>query len=225
MLAATIGLGTKLELELFDENGDIVRPALLSQFETEQKDGTLLILTPIREGILVPVHRGSQMNVIFERKGDLCSFSAIVAERVREGNLHKLVVRPVSEIKKIQRRTFFRFETVLDVRYRIFASLRDEEDVRGNFVTGLTRDISGGGVCLLMKDKPELGSFIEGTLKLDADMTFIGRIVRIIAIRDTGIFKYEIGVMFTDIDNRSRERIISFIFELQRSLLKKGWST
>lgn len=34
---------------------------------------------------------------------------------------------------------------------------------------------------------------------------------------------YETGVEFKKIENRDREKIISYIFEVQRERLKKGW--
>lgn len=224
MLAESIGLGTKLELELIAVNGEIIRPALLSQFEAEVEEGVLIVLMPIRNGIYMPLNRGTEMNVIYETKGELCSFRATVLDRAREGNVHMLRLRALTEIKRIHRRTFYRFETVRDVRYRVFDSLKDDEIMRGSYVKGITKDISGGGLCILMQDKPELGAFVEGMLTLDEEMAFTGRVVRIIAVQSTGVFRYEIGVMFTELDNRSQNRIIRFIFELQRSLLKKGWS-
>lgn len=216
--------GLKLELELYDENGDVIRPALVSQFESIDAEEVIEILTPIREGVLYPVHKGDKMGVIYEKDGDLFSFTAVMLERKREGNVHLLRIKALTEIQRIQRRSFFRFDTVQDVSYRLFESVLLEDEERGPFKKSITKDISGGGVCILMEDKPSMGNLIEGELQLSGDVKFMGKVVRVIAMRESGRFKYEIGVMFTKIDNRSRERIISFIFETQRNLLKKGWS-
>jgi c-di-GMP-binding flagellar brake protein YcgR len=65
---------------------------------------------------------------------------------------------------------------------------------------------------------------VEGKLLLNQDILFIGRVVRVINIHDRGKYNYEIGIEFDDISNMNRERIIGYIFEEQRKLLRKGWT-
>ena len=216
-------LGCKLELELYDNDGEHNVPLLVSQFESDSPDGTLNILAPIHEGRIYPIRRGTKMDIIYEKNGELFKFSAETVERKISGNIYLLAVKPLSEEERLQRRTFFRFSTILDVQYRMFRELEEED--RGTFKKTITRDISGGGLCLLTNEKPHYGWYIEGVLNIQRDIPFIGRIVRVINVHDKGKFNYEVGVEFVEIKNPDREKIIGFIFDSQRKLLKKGWLT
>lgn len=223
MYKTKLTLGTKLELELYDESGNRIVPVLVSQFEAITPDNTLEILSPIHEGRIYPVHRGSSLDVIFEKNGDLYRFSAVALERKLVGNIHILRIKPVSEEEQIQRRVFFRFNCILDIQYRYFAKWTKPDD-RGTYEKGLTKDISGGGLCLCSSSKPEYGWFVDGILMANVKIPFIGRVVRVINVHDKGKFNYDIGVEFMQIANMDRERIISYIFDEQRKLLKKGWT-
>jgi c-di-GMP-binding flagellar brake protein YcgR len=224
MIKTKLTLGTKLELELYDANGDKIVPTLISQFEAVLPDGSMEILSPILEGRIYPVHRGTNLDVIYEKNGDLYRFASQALGRKLEGNIHLLRIKPLSEVEKIQRRYFFRFNCVRDVDYRIFAHRETKEEERGDYKKGITKDISGGGICLCSDIRPEIGWYVEGKLLLNQDILFIGRVVRVINIHDRGKYNYEIGIEFDDISNMNRERIIGYIFEEQRKLLKKGWT-
>lgn len=224
MFKTNLTLGTKLELELIDEDGEKTVPTLVSQFETLLPDGTMEILSPIVEGRIYPVRRETFMNVIYQKGGDLFRFAAQAVGRRLDGNIHILRIKPLSEEEKIQRRYFFRFKCVRDVVYRMYPEKETREEDRGEYRNGMTKDISGGGICLLSDIKPEIGWYVEGRLRINQDIPFIGRVVRAINVHDGGRYDYEVGVEFIDITNMNRERIISYIYDEQRKLLKKGWT-
>ncbi|MCX7772498.1 MAG: PilZ domain-containing protein [Clostridia bacterium] len=218
-------LGTKLELELYNNNGERIMPFLVSQFETRLPDGTIEILAPISEGRIYPVHRGTKMDVVFERNGDLKKFSALALERKMAGNIYLLHVQPTSGEEHLQRRNFFRFNCLVDMKYRMFEDKATKNEDRGEFKKAITKDVSGGGICMLTNEKPNYGWCLEGRINLSSEVKFLGRIVRIINVHDKAKFDYEVGLEFIEISNMEREKIISYIFESQRKLLKKGWST
>ncbi|HHW22803.1 MAG TPA: hypothetical protein GXX26_07985 [Clostridiaceae bacterium] len=218
-------LGDKLEVELYDNNNQRIHPLLVSQFERFLPDGSMEIHAPIQGGRIFPVHRGVEMDIIYERKGELYKIRAVALERNIDGRIYLLRVMPKSGEEHIQRRGFFRFGCILDVKYRMFANKDTKAEDRGTFIKAITKDISGGGLCLLTNEKPVYGWYIEGNLDIGFNLNFIGRIVRVFDIRDKGKFKYETGVEFVDIREMDREKVISFIFDSQRKLLKKGWST
>jgi len=224
MIKTNLTLGTKLELEIYAANGEKVVPTLISQFEAILPDGTMEMLSPILEGRIYPVRRGTHLHVIYEKDGKLYTFVSEALDRRLEGNIHILQIRPLSEEEQIQRRYFFRFKCVRDVEYRMFADRDSGEEERGDFKVGITKDISGGGICLCTDSKPEIGWFVEGRLKIHQVIPFIGRVVRVINVNDRGRYNYEVGIEYIEITNMNRERIISYIFEEQRKLLKKGWT-
>lgn len=218
-----IGLGTKIELELYDKDGEKLRPLLVSQYEAyDEAINLMLIHAPFFEGKIYPVHPMTIMDIIFSKEGDTYVFRAEAAERVDEAGILMLKVRPVSPIQKIERRSFFRMECELGIRYRVVQpTLPDEE--RESYINSRTRDISGGGVCMKTGEQLEAGSIVEAFLTLDRTIRFIGMVVRCIAVRDAGRISYETGIEFKTIENKDREKIISYVFETQRDRLKRGW--
>ena len=110
------------------------------------------------------------------------------------------------------------------MEYRFFESGEIKPEDRGNFEKGITKDISGGGICLCTNAKPEYGWFVEGWLALNERIKFTGRVVRVINVYDRGKYNYDVGIEFVEIANMDRERVIGFIFDEQRKLLKKGWT-
>jgi len=224
MTFSEIRIGTKLSITLYNEEGEPSGTGLTSQFESLGRDGAVVILMPMKEGMFVPVLPDEILEVGFERGNTVYSFRAIARERTREGRLRFLHVLPETEIESIQRRDFYRFSHMMACSYRLLREPIPPEAERGPFRSTSTCNMSGGGLGLLFEDKPEMGMNIEGKLDIAGGVRFVGAIVRMEQLAAGSAYRYEAGVSFLKIENRERERIISYIYESQRNLLKKGWT-
>ena len=111
----------------------------------------------------------------------------------------------------------------LEADYRVIETLPIEDTGHETYTKTVTRDISGGGVCLVTDEKFSAGTLLEAFLKLDRKIRFVGVVARSIPIREKGKLLYETGIEFKIIENKDRERVISYVFETQREQLKKGW--
>ena len=219
-----IGLGTKLELDLFDEDGNKIPAVFISQFGGYDIDKNMMeIYAPIFQGNIYPVTPKMQMDVIFSKGKHTFLFTAEAIERVYEGNIALLYIKPVSAIEKVERRFFFRMEFQLEIQYRAFKLLLPDNEMRGDFIKSITRDISGGGVCLICEESLEKGTYVEAFLNLDKRVRFVGVVVRSLEEKNKGVITYETGIKFVRIENKDREQIISYVFKTQRERLKKGW--
>lgn len=219
-----IGIGTKIELELYDSNGDKLTPVLVSQYETyDEKTNQMEIHVPFYEGKIVPVHSGAIMDVIFSKGSDTYAFKAQAISREVQETIAILKIQPVSPIGKIERRSFFRMNCALEAEYRIVETLPIEDTGQEIFLRTITRDISGGGVCLVTDSRLKKGTMLEAYLMLERKVRFMGVVARSIEFREKGKIMYETGIEFKMIENRDRERIISYVFESQRDRLKKSW--
>ncbi|NLY18739.1 MAG: flagellar brake protein [Clostridiaceae bacterium] len=219
-----IGLGTKLELELFNEEGKKIPAVFVSQFGGfDEELNVMEIYAPIFQGNIYPVTPKTQMDVFFSKGKETFSFKAEALERFYEGNIVLLHIIPVSPIEKIERRTFFRMDCELSVQYRTFDILLPDEEMRGDFINARTRNISGGGICLVTKEKLEKGIFVEAYIRLKQKLRFVGVVIRTIEVKNRGRIEYESGIEYIRIENRVREKIISYVFRTQREILKKGW--
>lgn len=223
MIKTRLKLGDKLELEINDEAYKIEQP-LVSQFDSQFPDGTMEILSPIYRGRVLYIAPNTKIDVIYQHEGSLYKFGAVALVSRFLGRIGMLRIKPVSEEVRIQRRNFFRIACVLDIEYRLYEE-KNTPEMRGDFKKGLTKDISGGGICLLMNERPEPGCFLEGKLNIGQEIAFTGKVLRVMRTENNEVYSYETSLEFTGISEKAREKLISFIYDYQRRLLKKGWYT
>ncbi|MHB8064726.1 MAG: PilZ domain-containing protein [Ruminiclostridium sp.] len=94
-----------------------------------------------------------------------------------------------------------------------------------NFIEihGRTIDLSGGGLSALTGSPLIKNNELHGKLELEDDsiIDFNGKVIRCIKNIVNDELKYVSSISFTDIDYKNREKIVGFIFNQQRLLLKK----
>ncbi|AIS52509.1 putative glycosyltransferase [Thermoanaerobacter kivui] len=183
-----------------------------SQVQDISKDGSILIDTPIYSGHLVPVRVGSIIQVIYFTKQGLFTFYAKVLNRF-SGKLPLLEIMPISSVERLQRRQYFRLEKIIPFTYTI------KDDEEGKVYKGIIQDISGGGLRCKVDKKLEIGTVINCNFTLNKEISVSGKVVRFEELLEKG---YEIGLCYIDIDEKMREKIISYIFEEQRKSRLKG---
>ncbi|ORT99193.1 Flagellar protein [Anaerovibrio sp. JC8] len=123
------------------------------------------------------------------------------------------------KVQKIQHREFVRMK----IEQPLVVHLVDEEDTKESMLFTTTVDLSGGGICFLL-DKPlEVGKQIS--VELD-DIPGIGlfrstaSVVRYAEFEDNGNIGYHIGAKFTRLNPKIQDKIVNFIFDLQRKASK-----
>lgn len=221
-------VGSKLELELFDNNGVRAQKTLISEYEWMVDDDTIAIAAPISERKIVPVPAGSSMNIYFLKQYDsdinLYKFRAIVKNRYDADNLKVLLVTKEGEITRVQRRNYYRLDMLLEVSYRSIGPGRGGYTGDKQFKKSLAVNLSGGGICLLLDDEFEAGDLIECEMTFDRikNIKFCGKVVRFDESDREGRYKYKAGVAYIEIDENDRETVVRYIFQEQRKLLRKG---
>lgn len=216
-----LNLGLKLELQLLGNDGIRINNPFVSEFEWAENKDILFVAAPIYEGRLYPVQIGTKVAVLFIKENNLYEFTAKVIDRESKHNLAMLKIQALSPIEKVQRREFFRFDTSIPVNYRIISTVNTKSTE--DYIKTVTRDLSGGGLCIRLKEPIELDNFLDCELFISTKVCFIGRVVRLTKYDAMqGIYKYEVGVYFEKIEEALREKVISYIFQEQRRLLKKG---
>ena len=91
----------------------------------------------------------------------------------------------------------------------------------------ITKDISGGGVCIIVPDEKEVGTTFYGSLELPSEkISFKGKVVRIQERENDGEINYEVGIQFIEIEDSDREIIIKYVMQEQmierRNRLKRS---
>lgn len=175
-------------------------------------DGTLSVEVPIYNGHYVPIRIGTKLHIAFFNKNGLFAFDGVVVNR-HLGNIPLIQLKRTTDIEKLQRRQFYRLEKIIEFKYKI----SEDDDI---MEAGIIRDISGGGFNAKIKKKLQEGMIIHCYINLSDDIEEIVqkcKVVRCNFIEDG----YEIAVQYVDIEDRLREKIISFIFNEQRKLKRR----
>lgn len=215
----------------------------LPAFVYEVVDDTRIIISnPIHEGHLYAMEKQYQYYFRFyiENNG-MYLFKGIVIRRMQYDNLPSVLIELVSEIKKIQRRKFFRvtfkskgaviiernksdeeLKVELARAQRKFQTTRDvivDETVEEK-VPFESLDLSGGGIRIRIKKSFELGDFITGEVLLESvAIRFTGEVTRV-EKKDNSV--YEVGIKFVGLDESTQSKIVGYVFDIERNLIKKG---
>ena len=220
--------GTKLELELCDEEGKKLDYSLVSEFEWLVDSKTLMIAAPIHEGVIYPLRIRTTINVYFIRKAgweyELYLFKAIISGREMNENIALLRIAVISDIERVQRRQYFRLGCSLPVKFRVVESMNEMVNESIQFRKTIADNLSGGGICLLLEDKLDVGKLVECEITTGEkkEVKFFGKVIRYEKSELEGKFKYEAGIVYIKINNNDREAVVKYIFNEQRKLRKKG---
>jgi len=223
MNLSELKIGTRIGLVVSSEIPVNDRPSLVSEFEWADEDNQAYIAAPILEGVIYPIKIGANIEAYFIEKLELYKFNAEVLNRGVKDNIALLKIKIIGGFERIQRRQYFRFDCSVFIKYREINIFEDEEENQ-ILKKALTRDLSGGGLCLLTDVKLETGKILGFELKLDENLSinFLGTIIRTSLSDRNEKYNYEIGISFKKIENKDREALIRYIFNEQRKLRQKG---
>lgn len=202
-------------------------------------DGTMVLTNPTVRARLVPLHKGEHYDGYFFLRDKIYVAEFTVEKPYMEGNVRVVRVRLTSDLKKYERRQFFRFETTVDIRYLLLTAANTaefKEAVKKNnllqmqgFKDGTTLDISGGGIRFYSKEMIPESSMVIVHMEVEIDgqkknHIFLGKVLYCERHRD----KREIYIhrtQFVDYKQDVREELVQYIFKCQRDRLKKQNST
>ena len=238
MLSKYVKLGDKLELETIDNSKGRDELSEKKNYRSQVYDivseDQIKIAMPMEQGkvILLPVD--GEYNICFYTQTGLYQCLARVIDRYKSDNIFVLVMELTTDIRKYQRREYYRLNCVLDMKAR---SVSDSDNVKGpteqvhfldtdlTFSNGTMVDISGGGARFISKDRYPKGSNIQFafTLFVNGKLTeykLLGRVLYSEELESrAGSFEHRI--QFINIMNDERESIIKFIFEEERKIRRR----
>ncbi len=178
----------------------------------------LVVAMPMSKGYPVMFSKGNIFygKVIF--KGSAYQFSSKLLEK----KIYPLPVWVISEpnnIKQIQQRNFVRIDARLTVNVQL-VQLNDFPEP----MDAITRDISGGGVLLILKRRLYNGDHVK--LEIDiptcASIRCNGQIVRVEKPQED-VMVYWTAVRFTEIMESDRSKIIQYVFKKQLERRQRGF--
>jgi len=180
-------------------------------------DKIIVISGPIEKGVLIPMHIGAELNLSYyiEDVGRY-SFKGIVRRRSIK-KIYLLEIERITEFQKVQLRDYYRLFSKLPV-------MKYFEKVADNIIEEkcISQDISGGGLKIKSNYSHKRGDIVECDIRIEKSIVSIkGKIVRVNTIDDRN-YKFSYGIKFFEVDQKSQEIIVRYVFDEQRKLRKKG---
>jgi len=196
-------------------------------------DDKVEIAMPFDKGKLVLLSVDEEYDVYFYTRAGLYQCFARITDRYKRDNLYIISLDMTSNLRKHQRREYYRFSCSLEMKTRNLA-VEEIAAVAKNeicLVPGLPlrrsiiADISGGGLRFIASEQYEPGSLIycnwqlvyQGTLK---EYNLVGKVLFSEPIeKKPGEFEHRL--QYINANATEREEIIHYIFEEERTYRKR----
>lgn len=236
MLSKVIAEGDKIDLQEVTrgtaDNGGEQKTYYSVVYEILSED-TLEIMMPMEQTKLILLPVDTEYDLLFYGKSGLYQCFARVIDRYKSNNVYILVMELTSNLRKYQRREYYRFSCVLEMGARKL----EEEEIRAvesspymELQPGLPLkrsvivDISGGGLRFMSEQRYEPDSLIccnyyllKGGRRKKYEV--IGKVLAVRELENKpGTFEHR--VQYYNLDVGTREEIIKFIFEEERKIRK-----
>ncbi len=238
MLSKLIQAGCKLDLEAVtrlkhaddqEENKKIYHSQVYDVLSEERMEiympmeQTKLILLPVDGVFDATFYVGENLYQCFVR----------VIDRYKSNNIYILLLEMTSNLRKVQRREYYRFSCALDMCHRLLM----EDEVRlvekGNYTLtpglplkrSVIVDISGGGLRFMSEQEYEPDSLIYCSyyLQVGGKTKQCETLGRILSVKELEHKKgqFEHRVQYVNMGAGDREEIIRYIFEEERKNLNR----
>lgn len=237
MLTRLVSPGDKVDLQaverLREENEDD-KKIYYSQVHDILSSDRMEIIMPTEKTKLILLPIDSVYDMVIYAQGTIYQCFVRITDRYKSNNLYILVVELTSNLRRYQRREFYRYSCALDMSAR---TLADEEikllEKKEKFKPiqgfpskkGIIVDISGGGLRFIAETEYEKDCLIYCTYQLmlndvQRECGMVGRVLSVKPVENRdGV--YEHRVKYINIEVEKREEIIRYIFQEERKNRKK----
>lgn len=238
MLSKFIAPGDRIEMQRVErikgaqeeENSRIFLSSVHEIIAEDQME----VIMPMEKTKLILLPVDTEYDVTIYGQTGLFQCFARVVDRYKSNNVYLLALELTSNLRKHQRREYYRFSCALEMCSR---NLEEEEikaiDEKRPYVLtpglpikrSVIVDISGGGLRFLSTQKYEPESMIYCSYHLlkkgeKKQIEVVGKVLTVNELENRR-GTYEHRVQYVNVDVDTREQIIQFIFEEERKNRKR----
>ena len=226
-----ISVGNKIEINIIKDRNvrkDEEKVTYVSQI-LDFDGGQISAALPMREGHLITLEVNSNLECYFYTASGIYKAHAHITSRYKKENLYMMNLELKDELKKFQRRQFFRLpcniittlrtlsvSEVLD--YSMKHEVKDNTDAQ--VVQGVIVDISGGGTRVFSKSRYKSGDYVYMNFPLEMNIGIknVSVLAKVISSSElAGRRDYcDNRLQFKEIPGSLRDSIVKYIFEQQR---------
>lgn len=237
MLTEIVHPGDKVELQAADhhfaKDGEAVKVYSSRIYDILSED-RIEIIMPMEKTKLILLPIDGEYDITFYSEKGLYQCYARIVDRYKSNNVYVLAFEVTSNLRKQQRREYYRFSCVMDMRSRELS--KDEIDAvnesRSMITYGLPLrrsiicDISGGGLRFITDTLYEHDGYVYCTFPLNIegkkkDYEVLGKVLYAKAV-DNRPGEYEHRIQYVNLGRDEREEIIKFIFDEERRLRRNN---
>ena len=239
MLSNFIKEGDRVDLTAVDHSvpGNIGKDGKVysSKVSTILSEDQMEILMPMEQTKLVLLPVDAEFNLVFYTKTGLFQCFARVIDRYKSNNLYLVVVELTSNLRKYQRREYYRFSCALEMCARDLVEEEKKALEESNplylqpnlpIKRSVIVDISGGGLRFMSNQQYEPGSMIYCSYELlkGGEKKHYEVVGKVLAVRplENRPDTYEHRVQYVNMNEGQREEIIQFIFEEERKSRRRA---
>ena len=238
MLSKFITEGDKIDLQpveraILGKNSEMHKMYQSCVYEILSED-RMEITMPLEQGKLILLPVDSEYDLVLYGASGLYQCFVRIIDRYKSNNVYILLVELTSNLRKYQRREYYRFSCALEMESRNLeeAELQAIEQQEPYILQpglplkrSVIVDISGGGLRFLSTQRYEPGSYIccnyhllKGGKRKKYEV--VGKVLAARKLENRP-GTYEHRVQYYNLDEGVREDIIKFIFEEERKSRKK----
>lgn len=193
------------------------------------------VAMPLEKAKMIVLPIGSEHDLFFYTKNSMYQCRAKIVDRDKKGGNYLLVLDLVSNLRKEQRRQYYRFSCALEMQSRALETEEiqavDKEKLMDSQMIpnlplkrSIIVDISGGGLRFVANHAYGIGCTLLCRYQLDGEdgreLEVIGKVLDVNELeRRPGT--YEHRVQYFNLDEKEREEIIKFIFAEERKDLRR----
>lgn len=235
LLSKYVVPGCRVDLQAIEraKDGDGGKKSYQSQVIDVLSEDRVEIAMPMEKSKLILLPVDGEFDLYFYSDTGLYQCYARIVDRYKNNSLYVLVFDLVSNLRKHQRREYYRFSCALEMSSR---ELQEEEEAAlagdGDSVlmpqlplkSSVIVDISGGGLRFVANYAYEPQSLILCRYSLtvageNKEYNLVGKVLNVRELESRkGVFEHR--VQYVNVNEAEREEIIKYIFDEERRTLK-----
>jgi len=200
-------IGTLVEMEVLNNvyDGELFLTKIADMDENHEH---LDLHLPMENRQYVIARGGDFIKVSVKKDDGIYCFKTRIHYRALEPYAYIRIDFP-TKMTKEQRRQFFRMPVNLMI------SLKKDGEEKAK--QGVSIDLSGGGFCLISRGDYKKNDIVLMDFELTNGLKFEG-VKALVRWQVKKVeYQFEYGLEFVNLDSKTREQLISYLFELQRN--------
>jgi len=194
-----IPVGTRIKIISKGDNGV---KSYTSQISDKLDNGSFEAFTPLEKGRPVYFYEGTELDIYFYYKDIMYKVGVVCCDTYKKHFIGVVSLKQNTDIIKVEKRDFFRVET----------SIKTAIEYEDKVVSGITINLSGGGLCFKSDTKMGEGTKVACTIELNGGMVELDS--KVVWTKKSGD-KYVSGLSFTGLDSRTQKLILNEVMRIQ----------